>query len=227
MCYDDCKIGGVCMIKNNKIIIIILVSAIIIVMGGGYIVYKNSSLKNNYTEASKDDDLNNTDSNNNKNTNSNVTTSYNQEEILALGNKLWLYAYETFWGYNPVKNNSGEICKTSSEEVRKKYTTDAKISALPSEDGSNEYIITTDKYIEYFKKMCDGSGGRGGDQSYKDTTLTISDVQEDKITFIATSSYCDSSFCQSSNETVKERKRNFVIKKENGNWLIDEFYLPN
>ena len=75
--------------------------------------------------------------------------------------------------------------------------------------------------------MCDGSGGRGGNQFYKDTTLAISDVQEDKITFIATSSYCDSSFCQSSNETVKERKRNFVIKKENGNWLIDEFYLPN
>ena len=179
--------------KNNKIIIIILVSAIIIVMGGGYLIYKNSVLKNNYTETpkdySKDDTVNNTDNNNNENTNSNATTSYNQEEILALGNELWLYAYETFWGYNPVKNNSGEICKTSSEEVRKKYTTDAKISPLPSEDGSNEYIITTDKYIEYFKKMCDGSGGRGGNQFYKDTTLAISDVQEDKITFIATSSY--------------------------------------
>lgn len=227
MCYDNGKIGVVCMVKNNKIIIIILVSAITIVMGGGYIIYKNSSLKNNYTETSKDDNLNNTDSNNNKNTNSNATTSYNQEEILALGNELWLYAYETFWGYDPVKKSFSEICKTSSEEVRKKYTGDAKISHFPSEDNNDKHLITADEYIEYFKRMCDGSGGRGADQFYKNTTLAISDVQEDKITFVATSSYCDSSFCNNSSETVKERKRNFVIKKQNGNWLIDEFYLPN
>ena len=150
MCYDDCKIGGVCMIKNNKIIIIILVSAIIIVMGGGYIVYKNSSLKNNYTETSKDDDLNNTDSNNNKNTNSNATTSYNQEEILALGNKLWLYAYETFWGYNPVKNNSGEICKTSSEEVRKKA--EILMEQMAVQWGVTEELKMQDQ-MEWVRKM--------------------------------------------------------------------------
>lgn len=220
--------------KNNKILIVLLVILSILVLGlSGYIVY-DKIISNKDTKASIEDSnkINNNNNNNNKNE-TEVKNTISENEALSIGNELWKYAYSTFWGDEPAwKSHYGEvneyggspiICDTTIEQVKQKYSSDFKAQTCYS-DGSNCIDYTIDTFIP--QNTCQGAG-RGGLQNYKDTSLTVKDIKDDKIVFTATSAYCSSSFCHESNDTTKEIKRDFVIIKQNNNWLIDYFYLPN
>ena len=146
-------------------------------------------------------------------------------EALKIGNELWKYAYSTYWGEEPAwvskYENNEKICVTTADEIKEKYSSDFKVTGAIF----NNEEKTIDESIP---KDC--LGGRGGNQFYKDTKLEVKSVEEDEIVFTAISSYCDRMLCQDSNPKVqeeKEEKKDFIIEKEDDEWLIKYFYLPN
>lgn len=203
--------------KNNKSLIVIIVILVLLVLGlGGFILYdKVISPKLDNTEVLEED----------------LATGLTEKEALSIGNDLWEYAFSSFWGGAPAwttslddVNEAGgrEInCDTDVNEVKANYTSDFKAQSCYS-DGTS----CTDYSLDDFVTSCIG-GGRGGIQTYKDTTLAISSIEDNKIVFNAISEYCGSSFCSESNETEKEVAKEFIIVKENDKWLISYFYLPN
>ncbi len=155
----------------------------------------------------------------------------NEEEVLALGNRLWQYAFDAYWGRETAwkkhlsegVNQYGQkyyVCDIKREKILTKYTTDFTM------EGCNRENCYTSKKEEFLPYDCNG-GGRGSIQTYKNTTLRIDQIDEDTITYITTSEYCGGSFCHETKETVKTIEKPFIIKKVNEEWLIHYFYLPN
>lgn len=206
------------------LIIILLVAAV----GGGflagasYIASKSLEKKKEVKEVQKAQEEAVADDESN---------ALSNEEALKLGNELWKYAYSSYWGGEPVwKSHTGEVneaggrpivCDTTIDEVKKKYAKDFQYTAAADEGGNLDAFIAL-----ISNGMCSGAA-RGADQLYKTTTLEIKKIEENKIVFDATSEYCGSSFCQESKETEKKVIKDFVIVKEQDQWLINSFYLPN
>ena len=161
----------------------------------------------------------------------------NEEEVLTLGDRLWKYAYGAYWGTDDVwkRHRSEEpnelgahyyVCDVTLESVKKKFTEDATFSM---ETRQSSFQI--EEFLPSYGEECHGAG-RGGLQDYKTTTLKIDKIEENEITYIATSEFCNGSFCQNSDDperqkTVKTVEKPFVIKKVNDEWLIHKYYLPN
>lgn len=214
--------------KEKKKGSVILVTVLIIVLlvaaglggflaGAGYIASKSIEKKKEVKEELKEEAVSEEKSN-----------VLSNDEALKVGNELWKYAYSSYWGGEPAwKSHEGEVneaggrpivCDTTAAEVKKKYTKDFKYSGETNVTGGLDEFVS--------EVNCIGAA-RGGLQNYKDTTLEVKDVTENKIVFTAKSEYCGSSFCQESKETVKEIKQDFIIVKEQDQWLINSFYLPN
>ena len=212
--------------NSNKGLIILIIILFIMVLGlGGYVIY-DKLLTNDSKET--------TTSNNSENKDREEQKSISESEALTIGNELWKYAYSTFWGTEPAWTNHPSdtpnqyggienICDTTIEQVKSKYASDFKAQSCYS-DGTTCADYTIDNFVS--EVACQGAG-RGGIQDYKDTSLTVKSIQDNKIVFTAKSEYCGSSFCHESNETVKEVEKDFVIVKQNDNWLISSFYLPD
>ena len=212
--------------KNNKGLIVLIVVLIIMVLGlGGYIVY-DKLLTSNTKETT-------TSNNSQSNDTETEKKSMSESEALTIGNELWEYAFSTYWGGEPAwKSHTGEtneygvksiVCDTTIEQVKLKYSSDFKAQSCLS-DGSTCTDYTIDTFIP--QTACQGAG-RGGLQDYKETNLKVKEIQANKIVFIAKSEYCGSSFCHESKDTVKEIEKDFIITKQDNNWLISTFYLPN
>ncbi len=186
---------------NIKIILLIILLMIICLVAGIFIgkkIYGNKEEKNTNNTEEKE-----------KTTKSNIMS---EESALALGNELWEYTYNIYWK---------GTCDTTYEEVKKHFTEDVSITAAPP---MNSYTLSD--FIGENKSYCNGAG-RGAAQDYKLTTLKTDVIEENKISFIATSEFCGGSFCHDTQETVKTVEKPFVIKKIDGQWLIQSFYLPN
>ncbi len=209
--------------KSNKGLIALVVILLVAVLGlTSYIVY-DKVLSKEKEEKEKVEEIVEKD-------------LLSEEEALSIGNELWEYAHRTYWGGEPVwKSHDGEvneyggrpiICDTTKEEVKQKYTKDVEIfmDDVSSSNEEDTLKLSIDEFIP--SNACSGAG-RGGLQNYKETNLSVKEIKEDEIIFIATSEYCGSSFCHESTETVKELKKDFIIQKENDKWLIASFYLPN
>lgn len=151
------------------------------------------------------------------------TKLMSENEALELGNQLWKYAHSAYWGNEPAWNKTNQVCNTTREEVKAKFASDFVAAQKDISGQSSEYKMSLDEFVS--STPC--QSGRGSDQLYKTTTLSVKDIQEDKVVYMAKSEYCGSSFCIDSNETVKIVEKEFIIKKQNDNWLISYFYLPN
>ena len=152
-------------------------------------------------------------------------------DALTIGKELWDYAFSAYWGGKPAWSTStGEVneaggqpivCDTTADEVKKKFSKDFKGESCLS-DG-----VTCANYgIDDFVVSCTGAG-RGSLQDYKETNLEVGTVQENEIVFTAISEYCGGSFCHESDETVRTVSKDFIISRENDEWVIKYFYLPN
>lgn len=216
--------------NNNKGLVGLIVVLAIMVLGlSGYIAY-DKLLANNTKETSES---NNSQTKTQNNSIENNQNSMSESEALSIGNELWNYAYSTYWGAEPAwKSHTGEtneyggkpiVCDTTIEQVKVKYSSDFKAQSCLS-DGSTCTDYTINTFIP--QTACEGAG-RGGLQNYKETNLKVKEIQDNKIVFTAKSEYCGSSFCQESKDTVKEIEKDFIIIKQNDNWLISNFYLPN
>lgn len=197
--------------KNNKGLIILIVVLVIMVLGlSAYIAYdKLLTNKPKGTTTSNDTIV---DTNKEKETMS-------ESEALSIGNELWEYAYSTYWASKPaweVTNSNDNECDANNvSKIKEKYATDFKANG-PEPDW--DYTLDTFMHC---------SGGRGATQTYKETNLIVKEIQDNKITFTAKSEYCDSPFCMDSKDTVEIIEKDFIIIKQNDNWLISYFYLPN
>lgn len=224
--------------KNNSkgLYAIIVILSIAVIGMGLFIMYDKGVIFSKTTSITKND--NNVINNNEKETTEQIVNKLSEEEAMKIGQELWNYAYHTYWGGEPTwskhlsetPNEYGAkyyICDTTVDEVKAKYTSDFK-SEFCYSDGSTCYDYKIDEFINTNDgyQPCDGAQ-RGGIQTYKETTLTVSDIQSDKIVFTANSAYCSTSFCRESKDTEKEIKKDFIIKKVNDSWLISYFYLPN
>ncbi len=213
--------------KNNKGLIILVIVLFIMVLGlSGYIAYDKLIAKDEPETAPVKETT--------TTTTEEVEETMSESEALKIGNELWDFAFSTFWGTEPAwsKHVSSEvnehggrenICDTKVEDVKKKFASDFKAQSCLSDDTTCA-SYTVKNFVP--SEACQGAG-RGGLQDYKETSLTVKDIQANKIVFTANSEYCGSSFCHESKETVKEIKKDFVIVKEDDNWLISSFYLPN
>ena len=145
-----------------------------------------------------------------------------------------MYAY---WGNEPAWTKAGiptgEIvddavvekeCTTELEVVKKKFSSDFSSESCGS-DGANCTKMSLGEFTNV--GSCSGSVSRGSVATYKETNLEVGTVQENEIIFKAISEYCGTDFCQGNNETVNKIEKEFIIAKENGEWKIKYFYLPN
>lgn len=199
--------------KNTKMIeiTVLIIILLFVFMGIGYAIgsIKTSNLLNDKIEE------------NNKIIEESVAAeeefistekTMSESEALDLGNNLWQYAYDIYWK---------GTCTTTKEEVKSHFTDDVTISAP---EPINSYDFS--EYIGESTNSCEG-GGRGSLQDYKTTTLKVDIIEEDEISFIATSEFCGGSFCNETQDTVKTIEKPFILKKVYDEWLIQSFYLPN
>ena len=155
----------------------------------------------------------------------------NNDDVLSLGNRLWQFAFDTYWGNENVRKylygennkvNDFELCKNNLKNISSKYT----------DDFYSEYCLSNgincSKYDlnNYLTIGCNG-GGRGGLQDYKTTTLKVDSINDDEISYVAVSEYCGGSFCHETQNTVKTIEKPFIIKKIDNEWKINYFYIPN
>ncbi len=218
-------------VNKNRSNIIIIILLILVIGMAIYIIYDKYFIRSKVENKSKEnltetqEDL--TESNNNSNT---LTNTMNDQEAIDLGNRLWTYAYDSFWGRESVwKRHVGPvdqygvgpiICDTTAEEVKVKYTTDFK-AEFCFEANCNYYDIDF-----FISGNCEGAG-RGGDQTYIETILKVNEIKANEIKFTATSTYCDSAFCHNGKNVSKTIDKDFIIKKVDNNWLISYFHVPN
>ena len=201
--------------KGNGSSVVIIIILLLIIGGlGGFIFANKDNLFSKDKDKTEEKDKK-------KEKEEKKETKLSEKEALSIGQELWDYAYDTFWGGEKVwKKDSNNKCSTTVEEVKAKYAKDFKIT-----DPSYNYS-SLDEYV----KEC-GAGARGAIQTYKETKLNVKSIEEDKITFTATSSYCSNSFCNDypdkPNKIEKEEDHDFIIVKENDNWLIQTYRLPN
>lgn len=148
-------------------------------------------------------------------------------EALRTGERLWKYALATYWGtdsaWTTKARENKEQCIAELTEIKKKYSSDFEAESCNS-DETNCYKMTLDQFVN--ENTCNDIG-RGSSQNYKNTHLVVGTIQENEVIFAAISEYCESSSCQESNETVNTVTKDFIIGKENGEWVIKYFYLPN
>jgi len=162
------------------------------------------------------------------------------DQALQDGELCYISAMETYWGEYSVEKSFADGYYSGIETI---YNFDYKdIIELENEDGYTiEFIrinsienvkkrYTSKGFKQYLKnnqiQKIDGKyyipyGDRGSDFTYQGHNLKVDldDITSNKITFTSVETYDDP------NNPVVENK--FVIIKEDGDWKIDEFTLPN
>ena len=207
--------------KNNKVYIIIIIILSFFVIGLVSYIFWDKYYLNNETDNKIQEVENDTIDNETKKfiIDDKYYLDINDENLaIEIGKSLWNYAKGAYWGMDNVWKN----CTTSFEEVKSYFSKDFTYETSHSGPKPfDTFIYSTDEL-----PACMGAA-RGSDQVYKDTELEINKIENGKIIFNATSKYCDSPFCEESDNIAKEITKDFIIVKENGRWVISYFYLPN
>lgn len=146
-----------------------------------------------------------------------------KQEATDIGNDLWEYAFSTYWGINPawdVKEETTEgeeeikksiECNSKPEDIRKKYSNDFIYFYADDQKDPAEGNVD-----DFFPTDCISAREKQPDKDYKESSLKVKEIEENKITFYAKSEY-NSGFVTA----------DFIIVKENDEWLIQHYFLPN
>ena len=218
--------------KSAGVILVLIIVLLLGVIGvGGYFLVKENNntnseigelkneianLKKNLENTSNDQFTDDIQTNNVTTT---VASNITEQEAIKLGNELYKLTEDY---YTKVTEIHTEIVnQTIGDEegqvkIKDKSTMDLIKNKLIHEAYQNltEYFNITEKNGEYYIT----NAGMGANPRYlKTEELKIESIENNKITYIATSEYDD---------TPQTKEYPFIITKIDGEWKIEQFTLP-
>lgn len=200
--------------KRNIIITYILLLFIIAILLIMVFYYKGKASK-----ACPKCEVNNTTTINN-NQNNNIKKEDNKEDIISTGKTLWNNTYNLYWNF--MKNM--KITEVSLGKNKINNMKDFNFSSLTSNAVNEMYNslgIKNDNGTYYIESI-----RTNGDNTYMISEITLKENKDNKIIYNVESKYCangDKSNCKD----IASVNNDFIIIKENNNYKVDSFILPD
>ena len=153
-------------------------------------------------------------------------SSISDKEAKSIGDSLYTKALSYYWG--DVETNGNTIQDGMYMEI----SNISDVKNTFSTQGFKQYMETNGFVQEIDGKYYRVAADRGGDISYLGREeLKIESTDENKIVFTATEKYAANEDDWGREEyevTDITRKNNkFIIVKENGEWKVEDFTMPN
>lgn len=200
--------------KRNIIITYILLLFIIAILLIMVFYYKGKASKT----CPKCEVKNTTTINNNQN--NNIKKENNKEDIISTGKTLWNNTYNLYWNF--MKNM--KITEISLGKNKINNMKDFNFSSLTSNAVNEMYNslgIKNDNGTYYIESI-----RTNGDNTYMISEITLKENKDNKIIYNVESKYCangDKSNCKD----IASVNNDFIIIKENNNYKVDSFILPD
>lgn len=200
--------------KRNIIITYILLLFIIAILLIMVFYYKGKASKT----CPKCEVKNTTTINNNQN--NNIKKEDNIEDIISTGKTLWNNTYNLYWNF--MKNM--KITEVSLGKNKINNMKDFNLSSLTSNalnEMYNSLGVKNDNGTYYIESI-----RTNGDNTYMISEITLKENKDNKIIYNVESKYCangDKSNCKD----VASVNNDFIIIKENNNYKVDSFILPD
>lgn len=200
--------------KRNIIITYILLLFIIAILLIMVFYYKGKASK----ACPKCEVKNTTTINNNQN--NNIKKENNEEDIISTGKTLWNNTYNLYWNF--MKNM--KITEVSLGKNKINNMKDFNFSSLTSNAVNEMYNslgIKNDNGTYYIESI-----RTNGDITYMISEITLKENKDNKIIYNVESKYCangDKSNCKD----IASVNNDFIIIKENNNYKVDSFILPD
>ena len=200
--------------KRNIIITYILLLFIIAILLIMVFYYKGKASK-----TCPKCEVNNTTTINN-NQNNNIKKEYNKEDIISTGKTLWNNTYNLYWNFmKNMKTTEISLGKNKINNMK-----DFNFSSLTSNALNEMYSslgVKNDNENYYIESI-----RTNGDITYMISEITLKENKDNKIIYNVESKYCangDKSNCKD----VASVNNDFIIIKENNNYKVDSFILPD
>lgn len=200
--------------KRNIIITYILLLFIIAILLIMVFYYKGKASKT----CPKCEVKNTTTINNNQN--NNIKKEDNKEDIISTGKTLWNNTYNLYWNF--MKNM--KITEISLGKNKINNMKDFNFSSLTSNALNEMYSslgVKNDNGTYYIESI-----RTNGDNTYMISEITLKENKDNKIIYNVESKYCangDKSNCKD----IASVNNDFIIIKENNNYKVDSFILPD
>lgn len=200
--------------KRNIIITYILLLFIIAILLIMVFYYKGKASK-----TCPKCEVNNTTTMNN-NQNNNIKKEDNKEDIISTGKTLWNNTYNLYWNFmKNMKTTEISLGKNKINNMK-----DFNFSSLTSNALNEMYSslgVKNDNGNYYIESI-----RTNGDITYMISEITLKENKDNKIIYNVESKYCangDKSNCKD----VASVNNDFIIIKENNNYKVDSFILPD
>lgn len=200
--------------KRNIIITYILLLFIIAILLIMVFYYKGKASK-----TCPKCEVNNTTTMNN-NQNNNIKKEYNKEDIISTGKTLWNNTYNLYWNFmKNMKTTEISLGKNKINNIK-----DFNFSSLTSNALNEMYSslgVKNDNGNYYIESI-----RTNADNTYMISEITLKENKDNKIIYNVESKYCangDKSNCKD----IASVNNDFIIIKENNNYKVDSFILPD
>ena len=200
--------------KRNIIITYILLLFIIAILLIMVFYYKGKASK-----TCPKCEVNNTTTMNN-NQNNNIKKEDNKEDIISTGKTLWNNTYNLYWNFmKNMKTTEISLGKNKINNMK-----DFNFSSLTSNalnEMYNSLGVKNDNGNYYIESI-----RTNGDITYMISEITLKENKDNKIIYNVESKYCangDKSNCKD----IASVNNDFIIIKENNNYKVDSFILPD
>ena len=157
---------------------------------------------------------------NNTTTINNIKREDNKEDIISTGKTLWNNTYNLYWNF--MKNI--KITEISLGKNKINNMKDFNFSSLTSNALNEMYSslgVKNDNGTYYIESI-----RTNGDITYMISEITLKENKDNKIIYNVESKYCasgDKSNCKD----VASVNNDFIVIKENNNYKVDSFILPD
>ena len=200
--------------KRNIIITYILLLFIIAILLIMVFYYKGKASK-----TCPKCEVNNTTTINN-NQNNNIKKEDNKEDIISTGKTLWNNTYNLYWNFmKNMKTTEISLGKNKINNIK-----DFNFSSLTSNALNEMYSslgVKNDNGTYYIESI-----RTNGDITYMISEITLKENKDNKIIYNVESKYCangDKSNCKD----IASVNNDFIIIKENNNYKVESFILPD
>lgn len=200
--------------KRNIIITYILLLFIIAILLIMVFYYKGKASKT----CPKCEVKNTTTINNNQN--NNIKKEDNKEDIISTGKTLWNNTYNLYWNFmKNIKTTEVSLGKNKINNMK-----DFNFSSLTSNAVNEMYNslgVKNDNGTYYIESI-----RTNGDNTYMISEITLKENKDNKIIYNVESKYCangDKSNCKD----IASVNNDFIVIKENNNYKVDSFILPD